>query len=85
MKSKKVKRKMFFIMIIYIALGAILVQSVGSTVYQIIVKTKEKKAFETELAELKDKGFACFFPCLFVIIFLKKQALTKMPAFDLSL
>lgn len=52
---QKVKRKFFIIALIYIALGAILIQSVGSTFYQIYVKTKEKKEFEKELLELKDK------------------------------
>ena len=52
---QKVKRKFFIIALIYIALGAILIQSVGSTFYQIYIKTKEKKEFEKELLELKDK------------------------------
>ena len=54
-KRKKVKRKFFLISLVYIALGAILIQSVGSTMYQIYVKNKEKKEFEKELLELKDK------------------------------
>lgn len=54
-KRKKVKRKFFIIAIVYIALGAILLQSVGSTMYQIIAKNKEKREFEKELLELKDK------------------------------
>lgn len=55
MKRKKVKRKLVLITILYIALGAILIQTVGNTFYQIIVKTKEKKDFEKELVELQDK------------------------------
>lgn len=55
MKRKKVKRKMLIIAIIYIALGAILLENVGQTVYQIYVKNKEKREFEQELVELKDK------------------------------
>lgn len=55
MKRKTVKRKMFIIAIIYIALGIILLENVGQTVYQIYVKNKEKKEFEQELVELKDK------------------------------
>ena len=54
-KRKKVKRKFFLIALVYIALGAILIQSVGSTMYQIYVKNREKKEFEKELLELKDK------------------------------
>ena len=55
MKRKKIKRKILIITTVYIALGVILLESVGSTMYQIIVKTKEKKQFENELLELKDK------------------------------
>ncbi len=55
MKRKTVKRKFLIIALIYIALGAILIESVGQTFYQIYVKNKEKKAFEKELVELKDK------------------------------
>ena len=54
-KRKKVKRKFFLISLVYIALGAILIQSVGSTMYQIYIKNKEKKEFQKELLELKDK------------------------------
>ncbi len=54
-KRKTVKRKFLLIALVYIALGAILLQSVGSTMYQIYVKNKEKKEFEKELLELKDK------------------------------
>ena len=54
-KRKKEKRKFFFIAILYIALGAILIQSVGTTLFQIYNKNKEKKEFEKELLELKDK------------------------------
>ena len=55
MKRKETKRKMFIIAVLYIALGAILLQSVVTTMYQIYTKTKEKKAFEQELVELKEK------------------------------
>jgi len=54
-KRKKEKRKFFFIAILYIALGAILIQSVGTTLFQIYNKNTEKKEFEKELLELKDK------------------------------
>ena len=54
-KRKKVKRKFFLIALVYIALGAILLQSLGSTFYQIYIKNKEKKEFQKELLELKDK------------------------------
>ena len=55
MKRKQVRKKMFFIMILYIVLGAILIQSLGNTTYQIIQKRGEKKKYSEELAELKDK------------------------------
>ena len=55
MKRKETKRKMFIIAIIYIALGAVLLQNVVTTMYQIYTKNKEKKAFEQELVELKEK------------------------------
>ena len=55
MKRKKTRRKLFMISLVYIVLGAILINNVGSTMYQIYNKTKEKKAFEKELLELKDK------------------------------
>lgn len=55
MKRKKTKRKFLLIAIIYIALGAILLESVGSTMYQIYTKTREKKDFENELIELQEK------------------------------
>ena len=55
MKRKKVKQNFLLIAILYIALGVILLESVGSTMYQIYVKSKEKKEFKNELIELKDK------------------------------
>lgn len=55
LKRKKVKRKMLIIVVVYIIFGAILVQNVGTTIYQIIQKQNEKKAFQAELLELKDK------------------------------
>ena len=55
MKRKKTKRRLFLIAILYIALGIMLLESVGTTMYQIYTKTKEKKAFEKELVELQEK------------------------------
>ena len=55
MKRKKVKRKFILIALLYIALGGILLENVISTTYQIYTKSKEKKEFEKELTELKDK------------------------------
>ena len=55
MKRKETKRKMFIIAVLYIALGAVLLQNVVTTMYQIYTKNKEKKAFEQELVELKEK------------------------------
>ena len=55
MKRKKIKRKMFLISILYVALGAILLENVGTTIYQIIIKNQEKRQFKIELTELKEK------------------------------
>lgn len=55
MKRKKVKRKMLIIALIYIIVGVVLLDNVGKTIYQIYGKAKEKKQFEQELIELKDK------------------------------
>ena len=55
MKRKKVRRKMLIIALIYIIVGVVLLDNVGRTVYQIYGKAKEKKQFEKELLELKDK------------------------------
>ncbi|MBQ1495748.1 MAG: septum formation initiator family protein [Bacilli bacterium] len=55
MKRKKIKRKMLIIFIIYLVFGITLIDNVGKTMYQIYQKSKEKKEFENQLIELKDK------------------------------
>ena len=55
MKRKKVKRKILFIALIYFSIGLILVESLVKTTYDIYLKNKEKKSFETELSSLKEK------------------------------
>ena len=55
LKRKKVKRKMLIISIIYLVFGITLLDNVGKTMYQIYQKSKEKKDFETQLVELKEK------------------------------
>lgn len=55
MKRKKIKRKMLIISIIYLVFGITLIDNVGKTMYQIYQKSKEKKEFENQLIELKDK------------------------------
>lgn len=55
MKRQKVKRKFLVIAVVYIVLGILLFDTVAKTGYQIYTKTKEKKEFERQLAELKDE------------------------------
>ena len=55
MEKNKIKKKIFLTALLYIGLGILLLQTVGTTSYQLYTKSKEKKQFEKELAELKDK------------------------------
>ena len=55
MEKNKIKKKIFLTTLLYIGLGILLLQTVGTTSYQLYTKSKEKKQFEKELAELKDK------------------------------
>ena len=55
MKRKKVRKNILLLLIIYVTLGALLLQSLGNTTYQIIQKRIEKKKYSEELTELKDK------------------------------
>jgi len=54
-KRRKVTRKIVLVFIVYIVLGALLLDTVVRTSYQLYTKSKEKRKFEIELAELKDK------------------------------
>ena len=45
MKRKKVKRKILLLALFYFTLGLLLIQSVGTTIYQIHVKRQEKSDF----------------------------------------
>ncbi|MBR2712994.1 MAG: septum formation initiator family protein [Bacilli bacterium] len=55
MKRKKVRKKILLLLIFYVTLGLLLLQSLGNTTYQIIQKRIEKKKYSEELTELKDK------------------------------
>ena len=55
MKRKKVKRKILLLALFYFTLGLLLIQSVGTTIYQIHVKRQEKSDFTNQLTELKEK------------------------------
>ena len=55
MEKAKIKKKIFLTALLYIGLGLLLLQTVGTTSYQLYKKSKEKEQFEKELADLKDK------------------------------
>ena len=55
MTRGKIKRKLFFITIIFLVLGSVLVKSIFDTSVQIYNKNKEKKEFATMLENLKEK------------------------------
>lgn len=55
MKKKKIKRKLFFIAIIYIIIGSVLIENIASTSYQIFLKYKEKKEFTQKIEKLKEE------------------------------
>lgn len=55
MKKKKIKRKLLLLSIVYIVIGAILIENIASTSYQIFVKYKEKKEFTQKIEKLKDE------------------------------
>ena len=54
-KRRKVTRKIVLVFLVYIVLGVLLLDTVVRTSYQLYTKSKEKRKFEIELAELKDK------------------------------
>ena len=53
--KRKIRRKIFILSLVYLVLGMVLINSVGSTFYQIVLKQQEKKAFSNELSELMEK------------------------------
>lgn len=55
MKKKKAKKRFLMFFVIYLGIGIILLQNVGSSFIQIYNKNKEKKTFEKQLTKLKDK------------------------------
>ena len=55
MKRKQVKRNFVIIAVVYIILGFLLMQTVVKTSIELYTKSKEKREFQAELAELKDK------------------------------
>ena len=55
MKRKKVRRNFVIITLVYLVLGFLLMQTVVKTAYELYTKSKEKREFQAELAELKDK------------------------------
>ena len=55
MKRKKVKINFIIIAIIYFVLGFLLIETVAKTSYELYTKSKEKREFIEELANLKDK------------------------------
>ncbi len=55
LKTAKIKRKIIITSIIYIVLGAIILQNIGSTSYEIYNKMKEKREFTKVMSDLKEK------------------------------
>ncbi|MBR2603907.1 MAG: septum formation initiator family protein [Bacilli bacterium] len=52
---KNISKKTLLFAIVYIAIGFVLIKSVGSTVVDIYKKKAEKKEYTTQLEVLKDK------------------------------
>ena len=55
MKKKQVRRNFFIIAAIYIILGFLLTETVVKTSLELYTKSKQKREFQAELAELKEK------------------------------
>ena len=55
MKKKAARKRFIMFLLLYIVVGAVLVQNTGSSFIQIYEKNKEKRQFKEELAKLKDK------------------------------
>ena len=55
LKKKQVRRNFFIIAAIYIILGFLLTETVVKTSLELYTKSKQKREFQAELAELKEK------------------------------
>ena len=55
MNRRKIKRKIFLLSIVFLALGGFLIKSIIETSIQIYDKEKEKKEFTVMLEKLKEK------------------------------
>ncbi len=55
MNRGKIKRKIFFVTIIFLSIGIVLLKSIFETSVKIYDKQKEKKEFTAMLNELKEK------------------------------
>lgn len=55
MKHKHIKKKLVLVTLVFLVVGAILLQSIIQTSIQIYDKSKEKKEFSLMLEELKEK------------------------------
>lgn len=55
MKKKKTKKKILILSCVFIVVGAVLLENIISTSYQIYQKFKEKEEFTEELSKLKEE------------------------------
>lgn len=55
MKKKQAKKRFLFFLVLYSAIGIILLENVGSSFIEIYNKNKEKKQFKEQLIQLKEK------------------------------
>ena len=55
MSRGKIKRKLFFVTIIFLALGYVLIKSIVETSIEIYNKKQEREEFTTMLNKLKEK------------------------------
>lgn len=55
MKKKAARKRFLWFLLIYVIVGAVLIQNTGSSFIQIYEKNKEKKEFKEELSKLKEK------------------------------
>ena len=55
MDRKKIKRKIFLLSIVFLAIGGFLLKSIFDTSVQIYDKSKEKEEFTKRLEKLKEK------------------------------
>lgn len=55
MKKKQTKKRFVLILFIYLFIAVVLIHNVGSSILQIYKTEQEKKEFEEQLVELKEK------------------------------